>query len=123
VPTLAEVLQPSNSKVNAAFTVRATATIDGLVESIDDASIADQVVYFTAENDKLLMSAHGDLMSAAVQLLKNGGTLFEYETKQLDRGGYSLQFLSEIVKAAKANFDIVTVEYCKDGPLVSFPKQ
>lgn len=117
VPTLSELLPPNEASVKADFVVHALATVAGLTESVDDALTVDQVVYFVAEVDQLLLSARGDLMSAAVSLVKGGDTLLEYEAKSAVKCGYSLLFLAEIVKAAKANFDLVNVEYGVGTPV------
>jgi len=63
------------------------------------------------------MNARGDLMGASIELKKGSDALLSLEAKEPSKATFSLSYLSEIVKAAAATSDVVTIEFSTDMPI------
>jgi proliferating cell nuclear antigen len=91
------------------FNVRAKATTDGLRRALEDAELVSDHVRIEAVGEKLVFQAAGDLMGS--------DALLDLDTKEPSKATFSLSYLSEIVKAASATSDIVTLEFSTDMPI------
>ncbi|MCK5592738.1 DNA polymerase sliding clamp, partial [Candidatus Bathyarchaeota archaeon] len=100
-----------------AFNVKAKTTTEGLREAIEDAVLVSDHVRIEADNEKLVMNATGDLMGATIEMKKGSDVLLDLEIKENSKATFSLSYLSEIVKAAAATSDIVTLEFSTDMPI------
>ena len=69
------------------------------------------------DGEKVTMNAKGDIMGANVELKKGSDALLSLEAKEPSRSAFPLSYLSEIVKAAAATSDIVTLEFSTDMPI------
>ena len=56
-------------------------------------------------------------MGATIEMKKGSDALLDLETKENSKATFSLSYLSEIVKAAAATSDIVTLEFSSDMPI------
>jgi proliferating cell nuclear antigen len=99
------------------FNVRAKATTDGLRRALEDAELVSDHVRIEADGEKLVFQAAGDLMGATIELKKGSDALLDLDTKEPSKATFSLSYLSEIVKAASATSDIVTLEFSTDMPI------
>ncbi len=99
------------------FNVRAKATTDGLRKALEDAELVSDHVRVEADGEKLVFQAAGDLMGATIELKKGSDALLDLEAKEPSKATFSLSYLSEIVKAASATSDIVTLEFSTDMPI------
>ena len=62
-------------KVN--FNVKAKTTTQGLREAIEDASLVSDHVRIEADNEKMVMSATGDIMGAKIEFKAGDDVLLE----------------------------------------------
>jgi len=99
------------------FNVKAKATTEGLRQAIEDAQLVSDHVRIQADPEKLVLNATGDLMGATIELQKGSDTLLDLEVKESSKATFSLSYLSEIIKAASATSEIVTLELSSDMPV------
>ena len=116
MPTL-EAMEEEVPTPKVTFNVKAEVTTEGLRKALEDALLVSDHVRIEADNEKLIMDAAGDLMGANIELKKGGAALLNLETKEPSKATFSLSYLSEIVKAASATSEIVTVEFSTDMPI------
>lgn len=99
------------------FNASATLTTDGLRQALEDVALVSDHVRIEADNEKVTMNAKGDLMGANIELRKGSDALLSLEAKEPTKATFSLSYLSEIVKAAAATSDVVTIEFSMDMPI------
>ncbi len=99
------------------FNAKATVTTEGLHQSLEDVALVSDYVRLEADGEKLVMNAKGDIMGANVELRKGSDALLSLEVKEPSKSSFPLSYLSEIVKAAAATSDIVTIEFSNDMPI------
>jgi len=99
------------------FNASATLTTDGFRRALEDVALVSDHVRIEANNEKLIMNAKGDLMGAQIELGKGSDALLSIEAKEPTKATFSLSYLSEIVKAASATSDVVTIEFSTDMPI------
>lgn len=116
MPTL-EAMEEEVPTPKVTFNVKAEVTTEGLRQALEDAQLVSDHVRIEADNEKLVMNAAGDLMGANIEIKKGGAALLNLETKEPSKATFSLSYLSEIVKAAAATSEIVTVEFSTDMPI------
>ncbi len=97
--------------------MKAEVTTDGLHQAIEDALLVSDHVRIEVDKEMMVMRATGDLMGAIIELKSGGDALLGLEAKEESKSTYSLSYLSEIVKAAAAMSEIVTVEFSTDMPI------
>ncbi|MEM3161629.1 MAG: proliferating cell nuclear antigen (pcna) [Candidatus Bathyarchaeia archaeon] len=99
------------------FNVRAKATTDGLQGAIEEAGLVSDHVRIEADPEKLVLQAAGDIMGATITFQKGSNVLLDLEVKEPSKATFSLNYLSEIIKAASATSEIVTLEFSTDMPI------
>lgn len=113
-------LEPSSEDVptpKISFDSVARITTNCLKNSIDDVSTVSDQTLFETGKDKLSLNASGDRGTVSVDIEKGSEELLALEVKKPSKAAFSLNYLSEIVKAASNLSDIVTVEFSSDKPL------
>ena len=116
MPTL-EAMEEEVPTPKVTFNVKAEVTTDGLHQAIEDALLVSDHVRIEVDKEMMVMRATGDLMGAIIELKSGGDALLGLEAKEASKATYSLSYLSEIVKAAAALSEIVTVEFSTDMPI------
>jgi proliferating cell nuclear antigen len=116
MPTL-EISEEEVPTPKLTFNTKAKATTDGLQQAVEDAQLVSDHVRIEADNEKLVLRAAGDIMSATIELQKGSDALLELESKEISKATYSLSYLLEIIKAAATTSDIATLEFSTDMPL------
>ncbi|MDR2202963.1 MAG: proliferating cell nuclear antigen (pcna) [Nitrososphaerota archaeon] len=116
MPTL-EASEEEVPTPKISFNVKAKSTTAGLSQAIDDAQLVSDHVRIEADNEKLVLSATGDLMGATITLQKGSDALLDLEVKEASKATFSLSYLSEIIKAASATSDVATLEFSSDMPV------
>ncbi len=116
MPTL-EASEEDVPEPKIAFNAKVTLTTDGLRDSLEDVALVSDHVRIETDGENLLMNAKGDIMGANIELKKGSDALLSAEVKQPSKSTFSLSYLSEIVKAASATSDIVTLEFSTDMPI------
>ncbi len=99
------------------FNVRATVTTEGLKDALEDVSLASDHVRIETDGENVMMNAKGDIMGANIELKKGSDALLSVEAKEPSKATFSLSYLSEIVKAATATSDVVSLEFSTDMPV------
>jgi len=113
-------LDPSEEEVpvpKLTYNVTAKLTTEGMVQMIDDAQLVTDHVRITADPEKLMMIATGDLMAAEITALKGSEILLSLETKEPSKATFSLSYMAEVLHAGMATADLVTLEYSSDMPI------
>lgn len=116
MPTL-ETAEEEVPTPKITFNANVTLTTDGLRQALEDVALVSDHVRIEAENDRLIMNAKGDLMGANIELKKGSDALLAVEVKEPSKATFSLSYLSEIVKAASATSDVVTISFSTDMPI------
>lgn len=102
---------------NITFNARVTLTTDGMRQALDDVALVSDHVRIETDGEKLLMNSKGDLMGANIEMQKGSESLLSLDVKEPSRATFSLSYLTEIVKAAGATSDVVTIEFSTDMPI------
>ena len=116
MPTL-EAMEEEVPTPKVAFNVKAEVTTEGLHQAIEDALLVSDHMRIEADNEEITMHAAGDIMGANIELKKGGGAVLNLETKEPSKATFSLSYLSEIIGAAVATSEIVTLEFSTDMPI------
>ena len=99
------------------FNAKITLTTDGLRQSLEDVALVSDHVQIETDGEIMTMTAKGDIMGANVELKKGSDALLSLEMTEPSKSTFPLSYLSEIVKAAAATSDIVTLEFSTDMPI------
>ena len=99
------------------FNAKVTLTADGFRQSLEDVALVSDYVRVETDGEKVTMNAKGDIMGANIELKKGSDALLSIEAKEPSKSAFPLSYLSEIVKAAAATSDIVTLEFSTDMPI------
>jgi len=116
MPTL-EASEDEVPTPKIAFNAKVTLTADGFRQSLEDVALVSDYVRVETDGEKVTMNAKGDIMGANVELKKGSDALLSIEVKEPSKSAFPLSYLSEIVKAAAATSDIVTLEFSSDMPI------
>ena len=116
MPTL-EAMDEDVPTPKVSFNVSAKTTTQGLREAIEDASLVSDHVRIEADNEKMVMSATGDIMGAKIEFKTGDDVLLEMKAKEASKATFSLSYLSEIVKASVPTSEIVVIEFSTDMPI------
>jgi proliferating cell nuclear antigen len=99
------------------FNAKVTLTTDGLRQSLEDVALVSDHVRMETDGEKMMMNAKGSIMGANVELQKGSDALLSVDVKEPSKSIFPLSYLSDIVKAAAATSDIVTLEFSTDMPI------
>jgi proliferating cell nuclear antigen len=116
MPTL-EVSEDEVPIPKITLNTKITLTTDGFRQSLEDVALVSDYVRIETNVDSMLMSAKGNIMGAKVELKKGSDALLSLEVKEPSRSTFPLSYLSDIVKAAAATSEIVTLEFSSDMPI------
>ena len=113
-------LEPSTEEVptpKISFNVSARLTTSLLRNALEDASAVSDHIVFDASGEKLAMKATGDVGNVVVEVEKGTDELLNLEAKDNSHSTFSLNYLSEMVKAASNLSDVVLLEFSTDMPI------
>ena len=113
-------LEPMAEEIPApkvSFNAMAKVTTACLRNAMDDVSTVSDHIQFEMTAEKLVMQASGYIGSASVEVGKDSEELLSLKVKETSKSTFSLNYLSETVKAASNISDIVTVEFSTDMPI------
>jgi len=113
-------LEPSTEEAPApriSFNVSARLTTSLLRNALEDATTISDHIIFDASGEKLTMRAAGDVGNVVIDVEKGTDELLSLETKEDSRSTFSLNYLSEMVRAASNLSDIVQLEFSTDKPI------
>jgi proliferating cell nuclear antigen len=113
-------LEPISEEIPApkiTFNAIAKISTSCLKNAMDDIATVSDHIQFEMTPKKLVMSASGYLGSASVEVDTDSEELLSLLVKEESRATFSLNYLSETVKAASSLSDVVTIEFSKDMPI------
>ena len=113
-------LEPSTEEVptpKISFNVSARLTASLLRNALEDAAAVSDHIVFEASSDKLTMRAAGDVGNVVVEVEKGTDELLNLEAKESSKSTFSLNYLSEMVRAASNLSDVVSLEFSTDMPV------
>jgi len=116
MPTL-EAMEDEVPTPKVTFNAKVTLTTDGLRQSLEDVALVSDHVRMETDGEKFMMSGKGDIMGANIELEKGSDALLLLEVKEPSKATYPLSYLSDIVKAASATSDVVSLEFSTDMPV------
>ena len=110
-------IEESEQKVpNLSFPVIINTASHVLNDAIDDADIVAESVTFSAEPDKMMVSAEGDLSKASIDIKADDLTKITSDTKASVKAKYSIEYLKKMILGAKLA-DEVSIHFSQDYPL------
>jgi len=87
-----------------------------LSEAIDDADIVAESVTLSAEKDKMMIAAEGDLSKANIEIKSSDDVKISAETSDKVKAKYSIEYLKKMMAGSKLA-DSVSIHFNKDYPL------
>lgn len=87
-----------------------------LNDAIEDVDIVAESVTFTAEKDKLVIAAEGDLSKASIEINADEDTKITADTSDKIKSKYSIEYLKKMMAGSKLTNN-VTIYFNKDYPL------
>lgn len=99
------------------FNVKARITTSCLRDVVNDALTVSDHLRLEVTPETLVMRATGDLGSVSIELEKKSEAILGLEVKEEAKATFSLNYLSEIIKAASATSDVATIEFSTDMPI------
>lgn len=110
-------IEESEQKVpNLSFPVIINTASHVLNDAIDDADIVAESVTFSAEPEKMMVSAEGDLSKASIDIQADDLTKITSDTKASVKAKYSIEYLKKMIQGAKLA-DEVSIHFSQDYPL------
>jgi proliferating cell nuclear antigen len=113
-------LEPSTEEVptpKISFNASARLTTSLLRNALEDAGAVSDHIVFDASKEKLTVRATGDVGNVVVDVEKGSDELLSLDAKDNARSTFSLNYLSEMVKAASNLSDVVMLEFSTDMPV------
>jgi proliferating cell nuclear antigen len=113
-------LEPITEEIPApkiSFNAIAKISTSCLKNAMDDIATVSDHIQFEMTSKTLNMSATGYLGSASVEVGTDSEELLSLSVKEKSTATFSLNYLSETIKAASTISDVVTIEFSKDMPL------
>jgi proliferating cell nuclear antigen len=112
-----EELEEEVPTPNISFNAKAKLTTAALKEAIRDVlNISDQVSIQMTDK-KFIMDSKGRLGSVSIEIPKESKVILDYDVEADSRATFSLNYLSEMVKAASNLSEIAIIELSSDMPI------
>lgn len=99
------------------FKTRAKMLSGTLRDIVEDCQAISDSVKLESTPEKFLVSSSGELSSATMELTKDSEVLLELNVQEPSKATFSLNYLTEIVKAASGTSELVTVEFSSNMPV------
>ena len=110
-------LEEKEQKIpNLSFMVTVSTPSSVLNDAISDVDIIAESVSFSAEPDKFMVSAEGDLSKAHIEIKSGDDTQIRTESTAKIKAKYSIEYLKKMIIASKLA-DKVEVHFKDDYPL------
>jgi len=116
MPTL-EMTEEEAPAPKIDFNAKVKMTSGSLKQTMDDALVVSDNVRLEATHEKMVFNATGDLGSVTVELSKESEAILSLDVKEDSKATFSLNYLSEIVKAGAAASDVVDIEFSTNMPV------
>ncbi len=116
MPTL-EMTEEEAPTPKIDFNTKVKMTSSSLKQTMDDASTVSDSVRLEATPQKMTFKAIGNLGSATIEFDKDSEVILSLDVKEESNATFSLNYLSEIVKAGTAASDVVDIEFSTNMPV------
>jgi len=116
MPTL-EITEEETPTPKIDFNTKVKMTSGSLKQTMEDALTVSDNVRLEATPKRLLFRAIGDLGSATIEFTKDSEAVLSLDVKEESKATFSLNYLSEIVKAGAAASDVVDIEFSTNMPV------
>ncbi len=116
MPTL-EITEEEAPTPKIDFNTVVKMTSSSLKQTMDDALAVSDNVRLEATPDRLVFKAIGDLGSATIEFNKESEVVLSLEVREESKATFSLNYLSEIVKAGATTSDVVDIEFSTNMPV------
>ncbi len=100
---------------NIEFKVDAEMDADVIKEAVRDIKIISDAMKIEADEDKIVMSAEGELKKARIELTRDSPALISLNVKEPSKASYSIDYLSKIATAAQVS-DTLGLKFATDWP-------
>ncbi len=102
---------------NLTFATTITMPVDTLGEAVEDAAIVADSLLMSANSQKFIISASGDLNNAEIEIpSSDDGLQIVTESEDLIKSRYSIEYLKKMISGAKLS-DTVKLQFSKNYPL------
>lgn len=92
-------------------------TTNTLKDAMDDASTVSDHIKLIMTNEKFVMNAEGNVGNVLIEIPKESEVILDLESEEESTAMFSLNYLSEMIKAASALSEIAIVEFSSDMPI------
>jgi proliferating cell nuclear antigen len=92
-------------------------TTNTLKDAMDDASTVSDHIKLIMTNEKFVMNAQGNVGNVLIEIPKESEVILDMEAEEESTAMFSLNYLSEMIKAASALSEIAIVEFSTDMPI------
>lgn len=116
MPTL-EMTEEEAPTPKIDFNTKVKMTSSSLKQTMDDASTVSDSVRLEATPQEITFKAIGNLGSATIEFDKDSEVILSLDVKEESNATFSLNYLSEIVKAGTAASDVVDIEFSTNMPV------
>ncbi|MEM2093784.1 MAG: proliferating cell nuclear antigen (pcna) [Candidatus Bathyarchaeia archaeon] len=113
-------LEPSTEDIptpKIVFNASARLTTELLRNALDDAHAVSDHITFDISSERLLMRATGDVGNVIITVEKGTEELLSLEVSEPSRATFSLNYLSEMVKASTSLSEVVSIDLSTDMPI------
>ena len=117
VPRLEVPEEEVPGELKIPFDVRITLDSDELKRAITDVSLVGDFVRFSADGEKLTLTAESDVSSATVEFPRTCEAVIDFEVKEASTATFDTGMLQKMVKAGSALADVVTLEFATNKPI------
>jgi proliferating cell nuclear antigen len=99
------------------FNAKVKTTTTFMKDAIEDTMRISDYVKLEANEGKFTLESKGNLGSASIEAEKESEEILNLDVKEPSKATFSLNFLSEMIKAASKVSDIITVEFSTNMPV------
>jgi len=117
LPILETVEEELPGELKIPFTAKITMGAKELRQAIEDAKLASDHIRIEASKEGVTFKASGDVTAMSVDFPRDSEAITKFEVDEETQAAFGLAYLLDIVKAASALSEVVSIEYATDKPI------
>ncbi|RLI07999.1 DNA polymerase sliding clamp [Candidatus Bathyarchaeota archaeon] len=117
IPRLETVWEEVPGELKIPFNAKIAFVSDEFKRAITDAALVADFVKFSADSEKLVLTAEGDVSSATIEFPRTCDAIVDYEVKEPSTATFDTGMLEKMVRAGSALADVVVAEFSTDKPM------
>ena len=117
IPRLEVAGEEVPGELKIPFDAKITLDAGELKKAIADVSLVGDFVKFSADNERLLLTAESDVSSASVEFSRTSEAVIDFDVKESSAATFDTSMLEKMVKAGSALADVVTLEFSTNKPI------